>query len=191
MLKVTCQVVFLGSPLLLVAIAQGLCIKYDWLWWLKRPIDLGLNFRGKRVFGDHKTWRGLLINVVFCTVGALIQTGLQDKSLIPSWVLLIDYSKDGYLLGLLLGLGMTAGELPNSFFKRQLDIPPGKQAKGVLQAAFFLVDQLDFAVGIWVFIFFLVKPSLSLVLWSLALTLVLHVMVSNVGYLLGMRKTAV
>ena len=123
MLEITYQILFLASPLLLVAIAHGFCIKYDWLSGLKRPLDLGVRFRGRRFFGDQKTWRGLVINVVFCTLGTMIQAWLQGKGYLPSWILLLDYHKYRYIVGLLLGLGMTVGELPNSFIKRQLDIP--------------------------------------------------------------------
>ncbi|GAH96436.1 unnamed protein product, partial [marine sediment metagenome] len=109
----------------------------------------------------------------------------------PPWLLLLDYGKSGYFFGILLGLGMTVGELPNSFAKRQLEILPGKGKKGLLGVAFFLFDQVDLTIGIWVFFFFLIRPSLLLVLWSFPLTIVLHVTISRVGYLLGMRKTMV
>lgn len=185
----THQLLFFGFPLLLAAIAQGVCIKYDWLSRLKRPLDSGLMFRGKRVFGNHKTWRGLAVNVFFCTVGTMIQAWLQNNGHIPAWLLLLDYAQNGYVAGVLLGLGMTTGELPNSFIKRQLDISPGERKKSLLGAVFFLFDQVDLTIGIWVFLFLLVRPSLLLVLWSFPLTIVLHVTVSSVGYLVGMRKT--
>ncbi len=86
---------------------------------------------------------------------------------------------------------MTLGELPNSFIKRQLDIHPGRRKKGLLGVVFFLFDQVDLTIGIWLFLFFVIRPSVLLVLWSLVLTIVLHVTISSVGYLLGMRKTIV
>jgi hypothetical protein len=190
-IEMTYQLLFLSSPLLLVAIGQGLCIKYDWLSQLKRPLDLGLMLRGRRILGDHKTWRGLVINFVFCILGTMIQAWLHDEGFLPSWILLVDYRKYGCLVGILLGLGMTAGELPNSFLKRQLDIHPGKRKKGLLGVTFFLFDQVDLTIGIWVCLFFLVRPTVWLVLWSFLITIVLHVTVSSVGYILGMRKTIV
>lgn len=132
-----------------------------------------------------------MINLVFCTLGTMIQARLHNEGFLPSWVFLVDYRKHGYLVGMLLGLGMTAGELPNSFLKRQLDIHPGKRKKGLLGVAFFLFDQVDLTIGIWVCLFFLVRPTLWLVLWSFLITIVVHVTVSSVGYLLGMRKTIV
>jgi len=59
-----------------------------------------------------------VINLVFCTPGAMIQARLHNEGFLPSWVFLVDYRKYGYLVGVLLGLDMTAGELPNSFLKR-------------------------------------------------------------------------
>jgi hypothetical protein len=191
MLEMTFQILFLGSPLLPAAIAQGLCIKYDWLSRLKRPIDFGKTYKGKRIFGDHKTWRGLTINVLFCSLGAIIQAWLQGKGALPEWLFLLDYKEHALAVGIMLGLGMTVGELPNSFLKRRFEIPPGKSKDGPLGVVFFIYDQVDLTIGIWVFLFFFIRPSLWMVLWSLLITLALHLAVSSVGYLLGMRKTLV
>ncbi len=185
------QILYLGSPLLFVAIVQGFCMKYDWLRSLKKPLDFGKKYKGKRIFGDHKTFRGFFINVVFCIIGAAVQAGLQTTGSIPSWLILLDYGAYWPLLGLLLGIGMTAGELPNSFLKRKLDISPGGKKGGLYGIFFFLFDQVDLTIGIWICIFFLVKPSLWFVLCSFILTFLLHITVSSVGYLLGMRKTVV
>lgn len=191
MLEMTCQLLFLGSPLLLAAIAQGLCIKHNWLSWLERPLDFGLIFRGKRLFGDHKTWRGLAVNVVFCSFGTVIQGWFQNAGYVPHWLFLLDYTSSGHLVGILLGLGMTLGELPNSFLKRRLEISPGKKRGGLFGIAFFLFDQVDLTIGIWIFLLLLIRPSPLLVLWSFPLTIVVHVLVSSVGYLFQMRKTLV
>jgi fatty acid desaturase len=96
-----------------------------------------------------------------------------------------------YVAGILLGLGITVGELPNSFLKCQLDISPGMTKEGPVGAAFFLFDQVDLTIAIWIFLFFLIRPSLLLVSWPLLLTLVFHVPISSMGYLGGMRKTMV
>jgi hypothetical protein len=191
LLEMTYQILFLGSPLLPAAIAHGLCVKYDWLNGLKRPLDFGLKFKGKRIFGEHKTWRAPVVYVVFCTLGTMFQAWLQSKGDLPLWLCLVDYETYGTLVGILMGLGMAAGELPNSFLKRQLDVAPGKRKKGLLGIVFFLFDQVDLVIGIWVFLFLLIKPSWLLVVWSFLLTLALHVAVSTVGYLLGMRETIV
>jgi hypothetical protein len=137
MVEMTWRIIFLGLPLFVAAVAQGLCIKYDLLPWLKKPLDFGHTFRGKRVFGDHKTWRGFVINLLGCSLGTLIQTWLLEKCLFPPWLPLVNYEEWGWLLGLLMGLGMTVGELPNSFLKRRMGISPGKQGNGFQGALFF------------------------------------------------------
>jgi CDP-2,3-bis-(O-geranylgeranyl)-sn-glycerol synthase len=183
------QIAFLASPLFLSALASGVCMKFDYLKVLKRPLDFGLSYRGRRVFGDHKTWRGLLINTVLCILGAWIQARIQMVGKLPPWLPLCDYGKLWLPVGLAVGLGATLGELPNSFLKRQLGIAPGKRKKEILGGLFFVLDQMDLAVGVWIFLYFLIKPSIGLILWSLALTVPLHLFVSVIGYSLGMRKT--
>jgi CDP-diglyceride synthetase len=189
--QAACQLLYLGSPLFLVAVFQGLAIKYDWLASLKKPMDLGVRIHGKRILGDHKTWRGAVINTTFCVVGSLIQMGLQPTGMIPHWLPLYDYGQYGLLAGLLMGMGMTFGELPNSFLKRQLGIAPGLKGRRTWRWVFFLCDQVDLTIGIWIFMFLLIRPSLWLLAYSLLLTIILHMTVSIVGYFLGMRKTIV
>jgi len=189
MLEMTFQLMYLGSPLILAASIHGFCIKYDWLNKLIIPIDLGLSFRGKRVFGDNKTWKVFLLNIVFCTVGSIIQAWIQNKNYFPEWIFLVDYQSYSFLLGIMLGLGMTFGELTNSFIKRQSGIPPGERKKGLLGVIFFLFDQVDITIGIWVFLYLIIRPPTLLILWSIFLTIVTHIVISTMGYLLGLRKT--
>lgn len=187
--EITFQLLFLGLPLLPAAVGQGLCIRYDWLPQFRKPMDLGLTVAGKRIFGDHKTWRGLVLNLLGCVAGASGQFVLQAHVALPSWLLLVDYTRDGILVGVLLGLGATVGELPNSFLKRQLGILPGQQGQRGLKWTFVLLDQVDITLGIWLMLYWLVRPTWAMILWSLCLTLVLHLTVSLVGYALKMRKT--
>lgn len=185
----TLQTVFLGAPLLLAALANGLCMRFDCLNELKRPLDLGRSFRGKRIFGDHKTWRGLFIVTAFCIIGAWVQSLIQGTGRLPQWLPLCDYEALWLPAGLALGLGAALGELPNSFLKRQLGIQPGMRKKGTRWGIFFVLDQVDLAIGIWIFLYFLIKPPVRLILWSLALTVPMHLLISVIGYALGMRKT--
>jgi hypothetical protein len=189
MLMWTYQLLFFGSPLVLAALVHGICLKYDWFRFLKKPLDFRLSFRGKRFLGENKTWRGLVIQTLCCTLGGVMQGWLQRRGFIPRWLPFLDYTEFGPLIGLLLGLGMTLGELPNSFLKRQFDIPPGKRIGGLWGTLFLVLDQVDLTLGIWFFFFLLVEPPVLLVVWSLALTLVLHLSVSGLGYILKMRKT--
>ena len=51
-----------------------------------------------------------------------------------------------WLLGAVLGLGYCAGELPNSFVKRRLGIPPGGSGRR-LRWLQYLIDQTDSVAG--------------------------------------------
>jgi len=55
----------IGAPIL-----HGPVLALDLLEPLKRPLDGGARWRGKRLFGDNKTWRGALV----MTLGPLLAT---------------------------------------------------------------------------------------------------------------------
>ena len=183
------RLLFLGLPVFPTALVHGLCIKYDWLHFLNKPLDFGGRFRGKRIFGDNKTWRGVVLYILCCTLGGAAQGRLLAAGLAPDWLSLFDYRSKGFLIGLLIGLGMSLGELPNSFFKRRMDVAPGLKGRGALGVFFLVFDQIDMTLGIWVMLGFLKWPSRQIFLLSLALTFVAHMGVSGAGYLLKMRKT--
>jgi hypothetical protein len=183
------RLLFMGLPVFPTALAQGLCIKYNLLEFLNKPLDFRGRFRGKRIFGDNKTWRGVALYVSCCTLGGVIQGWLHAGGFIPDWLPLFDYRSQGPLVGLLIGLGMSLGELPNSFFKRQMNVPPGLKGRGALGVVFLVFDQIDMTLGIWVMLAFLKWPSWEIFLLSLALTFVGHMGVSAAGYMMNMRKT--
>lgn len=184
-----CRFLYLAAPVFLAAVAHGIVLKFDWFKGLKKPLDWGRTWKGIRIFGDHKTWRGLFVNLLFCFVGIGVQSLLQPTGFIPAWLPLLDYRQQGVWVGWCLGLGMTVGELPNSFLKRRAGIAPGQQGRGPWKTLFFLFDQLDLALGIWLFLYWLIRPSWGFIFYSLLLTLCFHLAVSLVGYGLGMRKT--
>ena len=173
----------IGAPLLHVWVLRG-----DLLRGLKAPIDGGRTFRGRRLFGDNKTWRGALL---MCS-GVLLATVLL--SLWPWWW---DRLPEGIrdagpvLYGLLLGLGVVVGELPNSFLKRQLDIAPGSQRSSWSGRAITLLDQGDLVLGIWVCLL----PIHVLSVWEALVAFVvisaIHFGVNVVGFAVGARTARV
>jgi CDP-2,3-bis-(O-geranylgeranyl)-sn-glycerol synthase len=110
------------------------------------PLDAGVSLRGRRVFGEHKTLRGFVVMVpAAAAVFVLLALAIGDTAAAGLWPLTIA----GYArLGALAGFGFMAGELPNSFMKRQLGIRPGASARGTLAAvAQFAIDRLDSGIG--------------------------------------------
>src|SRR5205085_2257383 len=93
------------------------------------PIDGGRTYRGTRIFGEHKTLRGFVVMVPAAAVSfAVLAAAIGDLPHAGLWPLTFA----GYAwLGGWAGLGFMAGELPNSFVKRQLGIRPGQSRQGL------------------------------------------------------------
>jgi hypothetical protein len=112
------------------------------------PLDGGLTFRGRRLFGDNKTIRGLLVMVPAGAM-ALPLTALVFERALPSPSGLWPLTFPGYAaLGAWCALGFMLGELPNSFLKRQLDIAPGAAAAGRALPWQLAADRLDSGLGL-------------------------------------------
>jgi CDP-2,3-bis-(O-geranylgeranyl)-sn-glycerol synthase len=150
-----------------------------WFPALATPIDGGRSWRGRRILGDHKTWRGLLAGVVVGTLAFEAQILLYRAGI---WLdlALVDYSIVGPLPGALLGLGTGVGDAAKSFFKRQLGIAPGTSWIGP--------DQLDFMVGAYAFVAVLYAPPLLPTLASLPLVFLGDVVVSAAGFRVGLKE---
>lgn len=134
----------------------------------KTPIDFGKNFRGIRILGNNKTWRGIITGTL---AGGL--SGLLIKELAPS------VPSIGFIAGCLLGLGALSGDAVESFFKRQRNIPPG--------SSWFPFDQTDYIIGGLVF----VLPFADVELPNAAIILLtyfgLHILISYIGFLLKLK----
>jgi CDP-2,3-bis-(O-geranylgeranyl)-sn-glycerol synthase len=105
------------------------------------PMDFGKSFRGRRVLGDHKTWRGLVAGIVAATVVLALQAWLTGHVPFFTW-LAKDFSYLGLpilIVGPLFAIGALGGDAVKSFFKRQIGIAPGKK--------WFPFDQIDYIVG--------------------------------------------
>jgi CDP-2,3-bis-(O-geranylgeranyl)-sn-glycerol synthase len=175
-------------PLFLGFVVHGVCIRLGIGRSLAQPLDRGTTFRGRRLLGDNKTWRGILCVGLGTAVGFLLLGGAR----------LADAEARGdalpagfraFALGLAVGLSAMLAELPNSALKRQLDIRPGAQALGFPGLAFHVLDQIDVVAGAWLVLAWFVKPRAALVLGSLLFVYCGHQVVTLLGYLLGMRST--
>lgn len=127
---------FLILPIFIAASLHMVAVRYQ-LWpQLAFPI-------APKLFGQNKTWRGLVVMPVLGTIGVYISAGLQARLGIPvhfAWPTSLD------ALGMLLGFAYILAELPNSFVKRRLGIPEGKRPERA-RFAFVLADQADSALG--------------------------------------------
>lgn len=184
------QVSYLFAPILVGLIVHGFCIKLGWLKVLVSPVDRGAEFRGRRVFGANKTWRGITAMALGTAAGFVIQALWLHNYESVRRTEFFEYSLPKVLIvGLSIGVACSLSELPNSFIKRQLDIAPGKTTTGALNALFYILDQVDFLVGAWIVLSFVMAVTAARVLYSFIFLFFTHQVISVFGYILGMRKT--
>lgn len=144
------------------------------------PIDGGQTLRGKRILGDHKTWRGLLAGIVAGALTFELQR-LAYEAGVARGLALIDYSAHPLLPGLLMGLGAGVGDAVKSFFKRRIDIEPG--------ASWPVFDQLDFFLGAYLFVSLVYAPPLLPALACLPVIFLGNLAFNAAGYRLGFKET--
>jgi CDP-2,3-bis-(O-geranylgeranyl)-sn-glycerol synthase len=138
------------------------------------PMDSGRNFGGKRIFGDHKTWRGFISGVVGGTLFGLIVHQVYDFGATQAEFLLFSAA---------ISAGALLGDAVKSFFKRRVRVAPGK--------SWFPFDQIDYVIGGLLFMLPFGVLSLSLALTIFGLYFGLHLLISYIGYLLHLKSTPI
>ena len=168
------QLLWIALPLIASGLVHLAVMKLDLLPALRRlPLDAGRTFRGRRLFGDNKTWRGAIVTIGSTTVAAWALAAL-GACCWPLPTLVPFAAAHPVAWGLLLGTGYIVGELPNSFAKRQLGIAPGAAGHGLAGRAFWVADQLDSLIGMLLFIAPVWRPSAGLLAAIVLLMLVAH-----------------
>lgn len=150
---------------------------------LNIPIDLGICYRGHHLFGSNKTYRGLLAGVLTAILIVFLQKVAYQAmpQSITNFLIIIDYTNINiFVLGFLLGFGALFGDIIASFFKRQLDIEPGKP--------WIPFDQLDWVLGSLIFLNIYIRTPLILDLLVLPLFVGLHFLVKRIGFSLKISE---
>ena len=146
-------IVWLGLPLLMASIIEAFLWKTAVFECLNYPISV-------KLFGENKKWRGLvslpiahLLSVWFFQ---RLEVGLElhfNKIILLS-------SLNGFSYGLLVGFVFNLSELPNSFIKRRLNIPPGAERSPI----FYWIDHMDSTYGVLIVLYFYLQPPIHLLL---------------------------
>jgi CDP-2,3-bis-(O-geranylgeranyl)-sn-glycerol synthase len=155
-----------------------------------RPIDGGLTLKdGKRLLGNGKTWRGLIIGSLV-GIGIGIIQGLTSIYIVQAFEIYSPLSMfyylilpfgiiEGAIFGFCLGTGALLGDICGSFIKRRLNIQRGKPA--------IFLDQLDFVIGALVLGSIVFVIPLNLIIIIIILTFFLHILTNIIAYLLGIK----
>ena len=160
---------------------------------LNQPLDNHAVLRdGRRVFGDNKTWKGLVGMVVLGAVAFVLWSLVVRGSSMGQWDLF--HQRHAATLafdagvGALLGAAYALFELPNSFLKRRLDIAPGKESKGPRRWLFVLLDQIDSVLGCAVVIAFLATVTPLFLLGLVVVGAITHILLNMGLFAVGLRR---
>jgi CDP-2,3-bis-(O-geranylgeranyl)-sn-glycerol synthase len=145
------------------------------------PVDAGLKFRDKRILGTHKTVRGFIAGILAAIFCVYLEVFLYKNLPFIQTIVAIDYTTiQPVLLGVLLGGGALVGDAVKSFFKRQMNIPPGK--------SWVPFDQIDYIVGGVFFSAFYIQLTLWQYFLLFIIFVILHPVYNFLGFLLKLRK---
>jgi CDP-2,3-bis-(O-geranylgeranyl)-sn-glycerol synthase len=133
----------------------------------------------EKMFGSHKTWRGLIVAPIIGILIFQLQIYLFQFEFFNR-ISLINYPDFTILLGFLLGFGAILGDLVKSYYKRKNKIKPGNP--------WIPYDQIDFVIGGVLLSFFVYVPTVSVVVILLILSPLLHILTNVIGYLLKINK---
>ncbi len=145
------------------------------------PVDLGRNYTdGRRIFGDGKTFRGLVAGIL-----AGIGIGLVQ---IWAWSAynLVFLPGQTLLSVVLLAVGALLGDLVKSFFKRRF-----KKERG---SKWPVADQYDLVAGAFVLLliadpgWLFSRVTVPAFIFILILTPILHRAVNIIGYRVNVKE---
>lgn len=146
------------------------------------PVDGGRRYRGARLLGDGKTWRGLVGGIL---AGMLVAVALNAVEPTASSSLAVDLPR--FPLGAVVALpaGALLGDLGGSFLKRRMGAERGASVPGL--------DQYDLVVGSLGLTALLAWGWVTAVLtgWVLLvivlITPLLHLATNAVAYAIGLK----
>lgn len=157
------------------------------------PMDMNKNFiDGKRILGNNKTWKGffgyIILNIICSVIMGIICNIFKLNEYNYFYIATQNNLIYNIVIGLLLGLGYSLFELPNSFIKRRLGIEPGKTIKGFKKVFFIFLDQADSIFGIVLVLSFFYPISILEYFLYVLLGAVTHIIINMLLYFMKLRK---
>jgi CDP-diglyceride synthetase len=170
---------WLTAPVLIAGLVHVAVITLNLAPDLARPIDAGRRWRGRRLLGSNKTWRGIVVMPAATAMTVVAQQAIASRSRgIAALAPLRRGAPPPWIVGAICGAAYVVAELPNSFVKRRLGIAPGTLAPRA-RAAQYVVDQLDSVIGCAVAIRALYRIDTADAAASAALGAAFHVAVER------------
>ncbi len=155
----------------------------------RTKIDFGRSWRGRRIFGDGKSWggffgggfSGIALGILLVGVSALF--GSDDYwGYGPFW------SNVGIIA--CLSFGAVLGDLCGAFIKRRLGMERGQKAP--------VLDQYDFVIGAlltaaiffpdWIYGTYIEGWHIAALVFLLVIMFAIHRSMNIIGYRVGLKK---
>ena len=132
-----------------------------------------------KLFGDHKTYKGFVVEIIMAIIVVYFQAILSQY--MDQKYLIINYQSVNLLLvGFLLGFVATMGDLTKSFFKRKRGIKPGHPWPPF--------DEIDFSIGAILFLSLYFQIDYQLIILTIIVFGIVSLAGSYIGYLLKLRE---
>ena len=178
---------------IVAGLANSIFCKLNILSVLKKPIDNGKILKDKkRIFGNNKTWKGLIgyiiLNTIFSIIFGFIWKYTKLEYLNYFYINHNNELLYNLLIGFLLGLFYALFELPNSFIKRRLGIKEGKTTKDIYKVLFIFLDQADSIFGMALVVWMFYPLGIKLYLLFILVGALTHILLNMLLYFLHIRK---
>ena len=193
MLKTLIMMYITLIPPIISGVLNMIWCKLPVLQKIQVPIDFGKNFIDKkRIFGENKTWKGLvgyiILNIITTIFWGIICNIANLNNFNYFYINYQNTTAFNAFIGLLLGLGYSLFELPNSFFKRRLNITPGKTITGFKKIIFIFLDQADSVFGCCLVVWIFYNLGFKLYLIYVLVGAFTHIILNMILYFLRLRK---
>ncbi len=134
-------------------------------------------------FGANKKWRGLISLPLAMLISVYLLHSIEvvSPSISQNAILFSDFNLLQF--GLLVGFVFNLSELPNSFVKRRLAIPPGDESSKI----FYFVDHMDSTYGVLILWYFYFHFPLHFILTGLIVTPLLFMGATELRKKLGLK----
>ncbi|MBK4732651.1 CDP-archaeol synthase [Oxynema sp. CENA135] len=166
--------------LLLALFIAGVFEAFLWKTPLFEPLNRPIQ---SDCFGKNKRWRGLvslpLTHAIAVGLLQLLERAIGWPS--DSFISFSDFNWIEY--GLLVGFIFNLAELPNSFVKRRLNIPPGDESNWL----FYLGDHMDSTYGTLLLWWLYFRFPLDLILTGTIATPLLFILATEIRKKLGLK----
>ncbi len=172
----TLNLLWLALGLFLAGVIEAFLWKTSIFQLLNVPIQT-------QWFGANKKWRGL-ISLPLAMLASVYLLHLAE-TFIPAFPQdAILFSNFNLLqFGLLVGFVFNLSELPNSFVKRRLAIPPGDESNKL----FYFVDHMDSTYGVLILWYFYFHFPLHFIMTGLVVTPLLFMGATELRKKLGLK----